>query len=331
MTNLADATNAYVTSAARLGRFGSDNKRIRAEIDVAPDNPRFEELFLKRNTRMLRMATLRQQLPARGRPMAEIIAYGRTVMTEQMGNCFEYSAAACSILDGIRPAPVFDIVRMPGLDHAFVVVGQSAPDAEGLYPYDFGAWDATAAICDGWGEVCCLAQGYPAAWNTQMDQWALNNIDVPVGAAGSGLWGSPATYRDAVQAERKESYTWQRNNGCCFITTATCLALGLGDTCHELVALRGFRDQVMRRSLIGAAEVAAYYDVAPSIVAALDRRVDSAACYREIYRRFIAPAVAACDAGDFETPHRIFAAAMAELAERYRPEALQELHVRLGV
>ena len=142
------------------------------------------------------------------------------------------------------------------------------------------------------------------------------------GGAWKNNWGAPTEYKDQVQNDTKESYTWRRENGCCFITTATCLALGLDDDCHDLTVLRGFRDRVMRASVAGAADVDIYYAIAPEIVAEIDRRPDRVDCYERIYRRFIAPAVEACDRGDDVTPHRIFGAALLELAETYAPRAL---------
>lgn len=99
--------------------------------------------------------------------------------------------------------------------------------------------------------------------------------------------------------------------GCCvqcYITTATCGAMGLADDCDELERLRAFRDDVLLASPGGAREVAEYYAAAPGIVAAIDRRPDRMAIYRLLHADHIAPAAAAAAAGDNATAHRLFRA-----------------------
>ncbi|WP_426164127.1 CFI-box-CTERM domain-containing protein [Sandarakinorhabdus sp. DWP1-3-1] len=101
------------------------------------------------------------------------------------------------------------------------------------------------------------------------------------------------------------------NTGCCFkcyITTATCAAMGLADDCAELQALRRYRDEVMLATPSGAAAVAAYYAEAPAIVAAIDRLPDAAEHYRRLYDDFIAPAAAAAMAGDNDRAEALYRA-----------------------
>jgi len=108
----------------------------------------------------------------------------------------------------------------------------------------------------------------------------------------------------------------------CYITTATCAAMGLPDDCDELQALRHYRDAVLLATPDGTMEVATYYASAPAIVAALDRRADAQAIYRLLYNEHIRPAAAAAQNGDHATAHALFrtgverAAAFAKLPER---------------
>jgi hypothetical protein len=337
MANIDDANEAYQQIINELAAYGSDNKRQGKGVhSLNPKAPGTEAAVIRFNTQKMKMQAVRTVRPVRGGSLAEVVAYGDTVLKEHVGNCFEYAAAACAVLATKRPPPVFDVVQMPTLDHAFVVIGQPGPDAQGNYPNDFGTWAAGAAICDGWAEICCLATQYPARWNLKMDNWHASGLEVAVGDkkdVGGGWknnWGAPTEYRDQVQSDTKESYTWRRDNGCCFITTATCLALGLEDDCHDLTALRGFRDRVMRASVAGAADVDIYYAIAPAIVAAIDGRPDRLDCYEKIHDIFIAPAVAACDRGDDVTPHRIFGAALLELAQTYAPHVVADLRTQLA-
>src|SRR3990170_3339642 len=57
----------------------------------------------------------------------------------------------------------------------------------------------------------------------------------------------------------------------CFITTACCKVLGLDDDCFELRTLRRYRDEVLAKRPGGAADIAAYYELAPLILARLPR------------------------------------------------------------
>lgn len=315
MANSDWAFAAYIYSVERLRTFGSDNKRQSGPGPVLDADGAYAA-EVKRVGKKTAMARLKIAQPLRGSALTEIVAFGRTVVAAEAGNCFEHAAAACSFLDIQQPRPTFDVVRMPGLDHAFVVIGQAFPANDGLYPADFAAWHPEAAICDGWAEICCMANDYPAQWNLKMDAWHGAGIEVPHMTQVQG-WTSPVNYKDMVQAERKESYSWRRARGCCYITTATCHSFGLPDDCHDLTALRWFRDNVMLASPEGVRDVARYYDIAPSIVAAIDATTDARAIYRDIYQRFIVPSVTAVDRGEHDNAHRLFAALVAEMSSRF--------------
>lgn len=71
----------------------------------------------------------------------------------------------------------------------------------------------------------------------------------------------------------------------CFLTTACTAARGLPDDCHELTTLRAFRDTYMRSLPNGPALIDEYYEVAPRIVAAIERRDDRRALLDALYNR----------------------------------------------
>ncbi len=108
-----------------------------------------------------------------------------------------------------------------------------------------------------------------------------------------------------------------RGRSCCHITTATCTSLGLPDDCDELTTLRWFRDEVLLPTEAGRQEVAAYYEEAPAIVAAIDRTDAAPRVYRAIYRDGIAPAVAAIKRSDFPRAHVLLRELIAGLRRRY--------------
>lgn len=74
----------------------------------------------------------------------------------------------------------------------------------------------------------------------------------------------------------------------CFITTATCEALGRPDDCFELRSLRQFRDRHMMATLAGRKQVREYYELAPQILASIDNS-ESARSLGWIYFKYVLP------------------------------------------
>lgn len=108
--------------------------------------------------------------------------------------------------------------------------------------------------------------------------------------------------------------TKNRGCKCCFITTAVCESLGLPDDCEELTALRWFRDAVMAQTPQGRREIEIYYDVAPAIVEAIDRRADAPARYLQLYADSIRPAVDAIQQGQHQRAYALYRQMMEGLA-----------------
>ena len=115
-----------------------------------------------------------------------------------------------------------------------------------------------------------------------------------------------ATMRKALDwalARRDELATERDNQKCastegCFITTACCEIVGLGDDCFELRALRRYRDEVLANRPGGAAEIARYYAFAPRLLARLGANAaDPEAALRSIYACYVLPAALAARFG----------------------------------
>jgi len=103
----------------------------------------------------------------------------------------------------------------------------------------------------------------------------------------------------------------------CYITTAVCTSRDLPDDCYELQLLRSYRDGYLSSREDGAAEIRAYYDVAPTIVKHIDRRADSAAVYRSIFTDYIRPCLTMIEEGRFEDCRVLYRRMVEELKERY--------------
>jgi hypothetical protein len=105
--------------------------------------------------------------------------------------------------------------------------------------------------------------------------------------------------------------------GCCYISTATCEALGLPDDCEPLNKLRAFRDHVLRTHPRGRADVAEYYGTAPAIVRAINQLPASRQVYRAIFDDHLSHALAAIDARDTDGAHAIYERMVADLKRRH--------------
>lgn len=101
----------------------------------------------------------------------------------------------------------------------------------------------------------------------------------------------------------------------CYLTTATCLALGLPDDNPVLNTLRTFRDRVLLTTTAGRREVERYYLTAPAIVAAIDALPTARELYGELFHRTIAPAAGAILAGRHDEAYARYRA-MVEALER---------------
>jgi hypothetical protein len=99
----------------------------------------------------------------------------------------------------------------------------------------------------------------------------------------------------------------------CFITTACCETLGLPDDCFELRTLRRYRDEVLAKAPGGAREIAAYYALAPGILARLPHDTRHA-ILRSVYARYILPASLAAKCRLNALAYRLYRRMVAELA-----------------
>ncbi len=99
----------------------------------------------------------------------------------------------------------------------------------------------------------------------------------------------------------------------CFITSACCELLGLGDDCFELSTLRRYRDAVLAKRPGGQEAIARYYAEAPVILDRLpaEARAPRLLC---VYARFILPAAIAARLGFAALAYRLYARMMQELA-----------------
>lgn len=303
------AIEAYVHSVEALEPLGSDNKRFRVAGNIP--HAEYERQILRDNAIK---TNLKPTQPTGARAtMDNVVAYGLKAERERAGNCFEHAAVAASYLHAQGGAgPVFDVVQIPTLDHAFVVLGQARP-ASGIYPMLFRQWDPGAVICDGWARICCPARDYAVIWDRTMGIWHAGGLEVPARQSG---WGSAADYRGETEKYPKQSYITAPSSSC-LIATAACRVLGMDEHCPELTALRRFRDTVLLREGQGAQDVARYYAMAPRVLARIG---DCPVTLRDIHARHVAPATQALARGEHDRARAIFLALLHEMTALTLPD-----------
>ncbi len=119
----------------------------------------------------------------------------------------------------------------------------------------------------------------------------LANLTANATAAISKVQGDTATAA-ANYSDQTKTQTVQQSSGGCFITTAICEGLGLGDDCIELRILRKWRDEVLASSEMGKVLIAEYYKQSPKLLKKLEGQVGGdSGVLLTLYDNYILPAL----------------------------------------
>lgn len=138
----------------------------------------------------------------------------------------------------------------------------------------------------------------------------------------SGIQGLLRYYEAVVpeveaEVEAEAEAPPQRRWRCCFLTTACVSYRGLPDDCEELTVLRKFRDNYMRNLPEGESLIQKYYEVAPGIVAAINRSPKRRDIYEELYL-ILRACVEAIKAGNHSLALRTYKEMVIELHQKYQ-------------
>ncbi len=95
-------------------------------------------------------------------------------------------------------------------------------------------------------------------------------------------------------------YRDEPSSGGCYLTSACVEAKGLPDDCEELMTLRDFRDNWLKKQPGGMEEVAEYYEVAPRIMERINRRMDAKRIWTDLYDSLVMPCVEMIHSGELE-------------------------------
>lgn len=107
------------------------------------------------------------------------------------------------------------------------------------------------------------------------------------------------------------------NSSGCFITTAVCSSFAKADDCYELTQFRAFRDDWLMRQAGGVDLVHRYYEIAPRIVAQIDKRADAKAVYLDIWQRYLKQCLHYIEIGNNEQCRKLYMQMVRDLEDRY--------------
>jgi len=116
------------------------------------------------------------------------------------------------------------------------------------------------------------------------------------------------------------------NNGDsgCYLTTACVVAKGLPDDCMELQTLRAYRDSYLKSRVHGEDDIRSYYELAPSIVAAINKLPDSKSIWESVYFELIEPCVDLIKQHNYEETYHLYRGYTMILGKRYLTQKKRE-------
>lgn len=103
----------------------------------------------------------------------------------------------------------------------------------------------------------------------------------------------------------------------CFLTSACVEAKGLADDCRELTVLRAFRDNYMKSTEAGNADICRYYHIAPTIVENIKKRPNALEIFEKIYDDLVIPCVDLIDNSKNEEAYQKYKCYVETLAKQY--------------
>ena len=105
----------------------------------------------------------------------------------------------------------------------------------------------------------------------------------------------------------------------CYLTTACIRSKNLPDNCTELMTLRSYRDTYLQSFEEGRCDIQHYYEIAPSIVLAIDAHPNADQIYVGIYDNLIVPCVKLIADGNFKQAHQLYKNTALALKEEFLP------------
>tara|TARA_B100000683_G_scaffold153776_1_gene148634 strand:- start:5480 stop:6739 length:1260 start_codon:yes stop_codon:yes gene_type:complete len=136
------------------------------------------------------------------------------------------------------------------------------------------------------------------------DSWIGRDSVIGDAAVDSGVAGGIVAVGDAVlDIPSNAGKIWDHYTDDCYITTAVMKAEGNNNS-PELTSMRKLRDRY--GNWFAADEVREYYQIAPLIVANINRSSKSSQIYKKLHSEYIVPAHQQVTQGNYGTAHKIY-------------------------
>lgn len=103
----------------------------------------------------------------------------------------------------------------------------------------------------------------------------------------------------------------------CYITTAVCQNLQMGEDCEALLCIKDFRDGYLASTEEGQALIEEYYDIAPTLVKRIAKDAEAQAKYVWIWENYLAPCVEFIKAGKNEACKEKYRGMVEDLKKTY--------------
>lgn len=103
----------------------------------------------------------------------------------------------------------------------------------------------------------------------------------------------------------------------CYITTAVCKSLKLGDDCMQLKLLRDYRDNILSLDEDGKSLISEYYDIAPTIVSRINQRPDADEIYMNLWNKYISKCVEYLEENNYQSCKTIYQDMVITLKKEY--------------
>ncbi|MEW9053434.1 MAG: CFI-box-CTERM domain-containing protein [Neobacillus sp.] len=103
----------------------------------------------------------------------------------------------------------------------------------------------------------------------------------------------------------------------CFLTTATCVALGKEDNCEEIKAYKSYRDEHLRFDEDGRDLIVEYYRIAPFIVQQINEQQNANEIYVDMYKRYIKVGYSYLQSNDLKNAKATYIGMVKELCEKF--------------
>ena len=115
---------------------------------------------------------------------------------------------------------------------------------------------------------------------------------------------------------RRTSYRSTGSSSCCYIITATCMALGIKRDENFLNMLKKFRDSYIIKEK-GRRDILEYYRVSPKIADIIDREWNPFITYKELWDDYVNPSIDEMKKNNWKKAQSIYNSMLKKLCEYY--------------